>query len=112
MVVASSGLPDKVLNVEKTKLKLLEKQVKLEKMRLKHAKEGAKMEINRNGILQQELACLKLHFGQMLFRLDVLDKYFSCSNGGTEKMEKVSPSFESTTTFSFELLIWNKKHLF
>eukprot|EP00258_Populus_trichocarpa_P027055 XP_024443074.1 uncharacterized protein LOC7480412 isoform X2 [Populus trichocarpa] len=89
MVVASSGLPDKVLNVEKTKLKLLEKQVKLEKRRLKHAKEGAKMEINRNGILQQELACLKLHFGQMLFRLDVLDKYFSCSNGGTEKMEKV-----------------------
>ncbi|KAL9403161.1 hypothetical protein Peur_000133 [Populus x canadensis] len=89
MVMASSGLPDKVLNVEKTKLKLLEKQVKLEKMRLRHAKEGAKMEINRNGILQQELACLKLHFGQMLFRLDVLDKYFSCSNGGTEKMEKV-----------------------
>ena len=114
MVVSSSGLPDKVLNVEKTKLKLLEKQMKLEKMRLKHAKEGAKMEINinRNGILQQELACLKLDFGQMLFRLDVLDKYFSSSNGVTEKMEKVSPSFESTTTFSFELLIWNKKHLF
>nr|TKR91248.1 hypothetical protein D5086_0000225100 [Populus alba] len=89
MVVASSGLPDKVLNVEKTKLKLLEKQVKLEKMRLKHAKEGAKMEINRNGILQQELACLKLDFGQLLFRLDVLDKYFSSSNGGTKKMEKV-----------------------
>ncbi|KAJ6950889.1 hypothetical protein NC651_004540 [Populus alba x Populus x berolinensis] len=91
LVVSSSGLPDKVLNVEKTKLKLLEKQMKLEKMRLKHAKEGAKMEINinRNGILQQELACLKLDFGQMLFRLDGLHKYFSSSNGGTEKMEKV-----------------------
>ncbi|XP_011013629.1 PREDICTED: uncharacterized protein LOC105117603 isoform X1 [Populus euphratica] len=88
VVVASSVLPDKVMNVEKTKLKFLEKQVKLEKMRLRHAKVVAKMEKNRNSFLQQELARLKLDFGQMLFRLDVLDRYFSSSDGGTEKMEK------------------------
>ncbi|KAJ6724112.1 hypothetical protein OIU85_022077 [Salix viminalis] len=87
-VVASSVSPDKFMNVEKSKLKLLEKQVKLEKMRLKHAKVVAKMEKNHNGFLQQELARLKLDFGQMLFRLNVLDRYFSSSNGGTEKMEK------------------------
>ncbi|KAJ6376772.1 hypothetical protein OIU76_025846 [Salix suchowensis] len=86
--VASSVSPDKFMNVEKSKLKLLEKQVKLEKMRLKHAKVVAKMEKNHNSFLQQELARLKLDFGQMLFRLNVLDRYFSSSNGGTENMEK------------------------
>ncbi|KAJ6332546.1 hypothetical protein OIU77_008586 [Salix suchowensis] len=54
--VASSVSPDKFMNVEKSKLKLLEKQVKLEKMRLKHAKVVAKMEKNHNSFLQQELA--------------------------------------------------------
>jgi hypothetical protein len=100
------------MNVERTKLKFLEKQVKLEKMRLKHAKVVAKMEKNRNSFLQQELARLKLDFGQMLFRLDVLDRYFSSSDGGTEKMVKVNLAFESLTTYSFELLIWNTRHLF
>lgn len=52
-----------VHNVETAKMKLLKKQLKFEKMLVKHAKQVADFEKTRNDILQQELVSLSLKAG-------------------------------------------------
>ncbi|KAI9195861.1 hypothetical protein LWI28_018821 [Acer negundo] len=91
LVEASAVSPEKYSNTESVKVKDLKKQLKFEKMRVKHAKEVAKLEKSRNSILQQELGRLKLDFVQFIHRLDVLDKCFSTDAecigySGTEKV--------------------------
>lgn len=71
------------------KMKLLKKQLKLEKMRVRHAKEVAELEKGRNYVLKQELGSLKLEFSQFSNRLDFLDKHFSCDIEGTDELTKV-----------------------
>ncbi|KAJ7954566.1 Maternal effect embryo arrest protein [Quillaja saponaria] len=81
--LSSSGKPVGVsgftseIHVESTKMKLLKKQLKLEKMRVKHAKQKYQLETNRNTILGQELGRLKLEFIQFSHRLNTLDRSFS-----------------------------------
>ncbi|KAJ8758770.1 hypothetical protein K2173_000491 [Erythroxylum novogranatense] len=73
---------------ETQKMKLLDKQLKLEKMKLKHTKQVVKLEKSRHNILLQELSRLKLDFGQISCRLDLLDKCFSPSNQGMKYLEQ------------------------
>jgi hypothetical protein len=82
----------KGMGAETAKVKLLKKQLKFEKMQRKHAKEVAKLKLerSRNSILQQELGRLKLDFDQFSQRLDMLYKSFSYSAEGIDDREKVS----------------------
>ncbi|CAL1402801.1 unnamed protein product [Linum trigynum] len=68
--------------------KLLEKQLKLEKMRYKHAKQVVKFEKNRSAILIQELGNLRHDFARISCRLDVVGKYFSPSVEGISDAKK------------------------
>ncbi|KAL2473990.1 maternal effect embryo arrest 22 [Forsythia ovata] len=68
---------------------LLKKQLKFEKMLVKHAKKVARAEIGRSNMLRQELIQLKqesLHFQQ---RLDMLNDCFLHSDEGIDEMEKI-----------------------
>ncbi|KAL2524704.1 maternal effect [Abeliophyllum distichum] len=68
---------------------LLKKQLKFEKMLVKHAKKVARAEIGRSNMLRQELIQLKqesLHFQQ---RLDMLNDCFLHSDEGIHEMEKI-----------------------
>ncbi|XP_024022816.1 uncharacterized protein LOC21408653 [Morus notabilis] len=74
---------------ESTESKFLKKQLKLEKMKKKHAKQVADLERSRNSILQQEVGRLKLEFDQFSCRLDMLHKSFSPRTEGTEGLGKM-----------------------
>ncbi|KAL5577799.1 hypothetical protein UlMin_019498 [Ulmus minor] len=65
-------------------LKLLKKQLKLEKNKKKHTKQVVELERSRNSILQQELGFLKLGFDQFSSRLNMLHKSFSPSIQGIQ----------------------------
>ncbi|KAK9907086.1 hypothetical protein M0R45_002450 [Rubus argutus] len=82
----------KGMGAETAKVKLLKKQLKFEKMQRKHAKEVAKLKLerSRNSILQQELGRLKLDFDKFSQRLDMLNKSFSYSAEGLEHREKAT----------------------
>ncbi|OWM63773.1 hypothetical protein CDL15_Pgr006035 [Punica granatum] len=73
---------------ESAKLKLLKKQLKLQKMKAKHAKEVAELEKFRQRIILQEVQRLKLDFGQIFRRLDMLDNCLVSSYGGIDEREK------------------------
>ncbi|XVF65036.1 hypothetical protein PTKIN_Ptkin09bG0214200 [Pterospermum kingtungense] len=79
---------DKGINAEVAEVKLLKKQLKFEKKRVKHAKDVARLEKGRSNLLLQEVGCMKLELIQFLNRLDALDKCFSTSAGGIDDMEK------------------------
>ncbi|XP_022716521.1 uncharacterized protein LOC111275409 isoform X2 [Durio zibethinus] len=79
---------DKGISAEVAKVKLLKKQLKFEKKRVKHAKDVARLEKNRNSLLQQEVGCMKLELIQFLNRLDSLDACFSTPAEGINDMEK------------------------
>lgn len=72
-----------------TKLKLLKKQLKLEKMKAKHANEVAELERQRCNMILRELHCIKLDFGHFSHRLNVLDNYFPLNYAGTNEVKKV-----------------------
>ncbi|KAF5742411.1 hypothetical protein HS088_TW09G00459 [Tripterygium wilfordii] len=82
--------PDKRrdVTIENEKVKLLNKRLKFEKSRVKHAKQVAKLEERRNKILQQELGHWKLEFIHFSQRLFALDKYFSPGNEGIDGLKK------------------------
>ncbi|XP_050230872.1 uncharacterized protein LOC126679894 [Mercurialis annua] len=90
-VEASTILPRKGRNAETRNLKLLEKQLKLEKMRLNYAKQVANLEKNRNSILQKELAHINMDSVQISRRLGALDKWFKCRED-LEKAENMRSS--------------------
>ncbi|CAN1226717.1 hypothetical protein LINGRAPRIM_LOCUS1109 [Linum grandiflorum] len=76
-----------------TKLKLLKKQLKLEKMQLKHAKQVAEFEKHRNVILREELGNLRHDFVRLSGRLDLLAKCFSPNDEGIADMKKHTKQF-------------------
>ncbi|XP_037493455.1 uncharacterized protein LOC105637078 isoform X1 [Jatropha curcas] len=84
-------LPGKDVKVE-MKLKLLDKELKLERTRLKYAKQVAKLEKNRSGILQDELGRIRLDSIQISERLDALNKWFSSSVECRESLGKAGVS--------------------
>ncbi|WCJ34296.1 maternal effect embryo arrest 22 [Euphorbia peplus] len=79
-------------NSQTRKLKLVQEKLKLEKMRLKYAKQMAKLEENRNSTLQQELGCIKLDSVKISQRLDALDKWFLSGTQYREDFEKAGLS--------------------
>lgn len=79
--------------VDSGKAKLLKKQLKFEKMQVKHAKQVAKLEKDRNIILHQELGRLKVDFAQFLHRLDTVDQCFSSNTEGTDNLGNVKVSY-------------------
>ncbi|KAF5196407.1 maternal effect embryo arrest [Thalictrum thalictroides] len=74
-------------NVEGNLL-LLEEQLRLEKMQVKHAKRVSKFEKKRNNLLGQELYRLKQDFGYFCYRLNVLDGCFSNGIEGIDASAK------------------------
>ncbi|XP_021298065.1 uncharacterized protein LOC110427031 isoform X2 [Herrania umbratica] len=79
---------DKGISAEVAKVKLLKKQLKFEKQRVKHAKDVAKLEKSRSNLLQQKVGCMKLELVQFINRFDALDKCFSTPAEGIDDMEK------------------------
>ncbi|TYJ33678.1 hypothetical protein E1A91_A05G119700v1 [Gossypium mustelinum] len=69
-------------------VKLLKKQLKFQKKRVKHAIDVARLKKGRSNLLQQELGCMKLELIQFLNRLDALDKCFSTPSEGIDEMGK------------------------
>lgn len=90
---------DKGISAEVAKVKLLKKQLKFEKQRVKHAKDVAKLEKSRSNLLQQKVGCMKLELVQFINRFDALDKCFSTPTEGIDDMEKVSFSLCIHTSF-------------
>ncbi|XVE91307.1 hypothetical protein DITRI_Ditri20bG0143200 [Diplodiscus trichospermus] len=80
---------DHGISIEAAEVKLLKKQLKFEKKRVKHAKDVARLEKGRRNLLQQEVGCMKLELIQLLNRLDALDKCFLTPAGGIDDLEKV-----------------------
>ncbi|KAK8540425.1 hypothetical protein V6N13_008847 [Hibiscus sabdariffa] len=76
------------ISAEVAEVKLLKKQLKFEKERVKHAKDVARLERSRSSLLQQELGCMKLELIKLLNRLDALDNRFSSPAEGIYDMEK------------------------
>eukprot|EP00268_Persea_americana_P065341 TRINITY_DN8707_c0_g1_i1.p1 TRINITY_DN8707_c0_g1~~TRINITY_DN8707_c0_g1_i1.p1 ORF type:complete len:1487 (-),score=391.90 TRINITY_DN8707_c0_g1_i1:448-4908(-) len=72
--------------------KVLNKQLKLEKMQARQAKKIAKIEKVRNNLLQQELDLLKHDAIQFSRRLDMLDECFSHGMEGIDSIAKIGDS--------------------
>ncbi|XP_042006808.1 uncharacterized protein LOC121755558 [Salvia splendens] len=71
-------------------VELLKKQLKLEKMLAKHAKEVAKIEALRNTMLQQELCHIKQESVQFQQHLNILlDKSFLHGPEGIDQLKKI-----------------------
>ncbi|XP_057764044.1 LOW QUALITY PROTEIN: uncharacterized protein LOC130985225 [Salvia miltiorrhiza] len=70
-------------------VELLKKQLKLEKLLAKHAKEATKIEGFRNKMLQQELCHLKQESLQFQQRLNILDKSFLHGSKGIDQLKKI-----------------------
>ncbi|KAJ4966593.1 hypothetical protein NE237_018442 [Protea cynaroides] len=70
-------------------IKLLEKQLKLERMQVKLAERVANVEKVRNNMLQQEIWCVKQEFFQLARRLNMLDGFFCGSKEGIDGTSKV-----------------------
>ncbi|PIA42156.1 hypothetical protein AQUCO_02100190v1 [Aquilegia coerulea] len=75
-------------------LLLLEEQLRLEKMQVKHAKRVSKFEKKRNNLLEQELYHLKQDFGYFGYRLNVLDGCFSTGIEGIDASAKRNNSLQ------------------
>ncbi|KAJ0080760.1 hypothetical protein Patl1_11468 [Pistacia atlantica] len=81
-VKASAISPEKHLNADSGKMKLLKKQLKFKKMQVKHAKQVAKLEKRHNVLLREVVGHLKLDLVQFSNRLDLVDKCFSLKAEG------------------------------
>ncbi|XP_057952401.1 uncharacterized protein LOC131146676 isoform X2 [Malania oleifera] len=78
------------MKAESERMKLLKKQLKFEKMQVKHAIKMAKLEKGRSSMLHQEVCRLKQEFVQFSHRLDVLDSCSSCCTEGIDDIAKTS----------------------
>ncbi|XP_021725756.1 nucleoprotein TPR-like isoform X2 [Chenopodium quinoa] len=76
------------VNEQAARVTLLQEQLKFEKKRVKHAKEVAKLEKDRNIILQQELKRLKQDFQCLLDHLGMLSDTFGTRNGVANILKK------------------------
>ncbi|KAF5203054.1 maternal effect embryo arrest [Thalictrum thalictroides] len=75
-------------------LQLLEEQLRLEKMQVKHAKRVSKFEKKRNNLLGQELYRLKQDFSYFCYRLNELDGCFSNGIEGIDVSAKRNNSLK------------------
>ncbi|KAM7260363.1 hypothetical protein ACFE04_016104 [Oxalis oulophora] len=73
---------------ESLSVKLLKKELEIEKSKGNHFRELAKLEKSRNSILSEELGQLNQDFVQYSNRLDALHKCFSTCGEGTHDVEK------------------------
>ncbi|XP_039037534.1 caldesmon-like [Hibiscus syriacus] len=80
------------ISAEVAEVKLLKKQLKFEKERVKHAKDVARLERSHSSLLQQELGCMKLELIKLLYRLDALDNCFLVPAEDIYDMEKAGDS--------------------
>ncbi|KAJ0018587.1 hypothetical protein Pint_11304 [Pistacia integerrima] len=87
-VKASAISPEKHLNADSGKMKLLKKQLKFKKMQVKHAKQVAKLEKRHNVLLREVVGHLKLDLVQFSNRLDLVDKCFSLKAEGIDNPRK------------------------
>lgn len=76
-----------------TRMKLLKKELKLEKMQAKHAEQVASLEKDRNMLLRQEIWRIKEEFSRISDHLDILDKCSSQRDVGLSEPEKVCSCF-------------------
>lgn len=83
--------PQKVRDLEKAEMKLLKKKLKFERNCAKHSTKVAEFENFRREFQAVELGRLKLEFGSLTNRMNLLDEYFSRDVEGTAalKNEKV-----------------------
>ncbi|EOA26468.1 hypothetical protein CARUB_v10022517mg [Capsella rubella] len=82
--------PQKVRDLEKTEMELLKKNLKFEKKCAKHSKEVAEFEKFRREFQAEELGQLKLEFGSLTNRMNLLDEYFSRDVEGTSGLKKAT----------------------
>ncbi|KAK1375650.1 hypothetical protein POM88_031843 [Heracleum sosnowskyi] len=83
---------------ETTRMKLLKKELKLERMQAKHAKQVASLEKDRNILLRQEICRIKEEFSRISDHLDILDKCSSHRDVGLNKPEKNCNAFRRQGT--------------
>ncbi|ESQ52085.1 hypothetical protein EUTSA_v10016158mg [Eutrema salsugineum] len=67
--------PQKVRDIEKAKVRLLKKEIKFERKCAKHSKKVAEFEKFRREIQAEELGRLKLEFGSLTHRMNLLDGF-------------------------------------
>ncbi|KAL8032316.1 hypothetical protein ABFX02_13G088300 [Erythranthe guttata] len=79
-------------------VKLLKKQLKLEKMVVKHAQKASKVEAVRNKMLHQEIFNLKQECLSFQQRLDMLDKSFLHDSEGIHKLGKIDSRISTRET--------------
>ncbi|XP_021846269.2 uncharacterized protein [Spinacia oleracea] len=88
----SSMAPSFAVNEQAARVNLLKEQLKFEKKRVKHAKEVAKLEKDRNSILQHELQRFKQDFQCLLDHLGMLSDTFGARKGVTNIPKKLGLS--------------------
>ncbi|KAL7089298.1 hypothetical protein ACP275_13G178900 [Erythranthe tilingii] len=79
-------------------VKLLKKQLKLEKMVVKHAQKASKVEAVRNKMLHQEIFNLRQECLSFQQRLDMLDKSFLHDSEGIHKLGKIDSRISTRET--------------
>lgn len=86
---ARSVSPHKVRDLEKAEVRLLKKELKFERKCAKHSKKVAKFEKFRRELQAEELGRLKLEFGSLTNRMNLLNENFSRDVEGTAGLGKV-----------------------
>jgi hypothetical protein len=82
--------PQKVRDLEKAEMRLLKKKMKFERNCAKHSQTVAKFEKFRREFQCEELGRLKLEFGSLTNRMNLLDEYFSTDVEGTAGLGKAT----------------------
>ncbi|EFH55774.1 EMB1611/MEE22 [Arabidopsis lyrata subsp. lyrata] len=82
--------PQGVRDLEKAEMRLLKKKLKFERNCAKHSETVAKFEKFRREFQGEELGRLKLEFGSLTNRMNLLNEYFSRGVEGTAGLEKAT----------------------
>ncbi|KAL9301675.1 hypothetical protein AtEden1_Chr2g0255771 [Arabidopsis thaliana] len=82
--------PQKVRDLKKAEMRLLKKKLKFERNCAKHSKTVATFEKFRREFQGAELGRLKLEFGSLTNRMNLLDEYFSTDVEGTAGLGKAT----------------------
>ncbi|KAL8480179.1 hypothetical protein ACS0TY_026919 [Phlomoides rotata] len=95
-----SNVPPRYNDVasETDTVKLLEKQLELERLLVKHAMKATKLEAFHNKMLHQELCNLKQECCQFKQRLGILDKNFLLGREGRDQLEKMGDQVSNRKT--------------
>ncbi|KAG6416709.1 hypothetical protein SASPL_124145 [Salvia splendens] len=85
-----SPITNNDINFETDSVEFLKKQLELEKLLAKHAKQATKIEAFRNKVLEQELCRLKQENHQFQQHLNKLDKSLLHGSGGIDQLKRIS----------------------